>query len=561
MTNSNHSPNPVIATPLYRDPLFLTLLFAAFSVRLVWMWLGPEVMEGEGTSYTRMAENLLRGRGFESQYGGPQTMYTLLFSVLIAFSKLIFVDSDLAARMVGVTTGSALVIPVFCIGRTVWGRPAAIASGILIALNPLLIGYSVAVYTEMTYILFVLSGAYFGLRALELGTPRYPVLAGISFALAYLTRPEGVVFLGIAAGAVLVATWMRGVSWRKGVTHASLIMVVGVLVASPYVAYLYQQTGEVRLEGKNLINYTIIRRMETGIPYLEAAYGIDEQLDEVGPLLIPSRYAAFTPYKASAWEVLSRIPEHLKTNIGTFLQHILPSYELGSPILLLVVLGLFGSAWNRARLGGELYLMAIAGYSLFVLSLAHFILFRYTLPFYPFLILWAGKGLIELQGWALQSWANIGPKPLLPAAKERVTLGISTIVIALYVSFGTLGTRYESELRMGMAENLPVKEAGLWLKAHDPDPWKKVMDSYGGVPYYADKIYMAYPYADSAQAIRYLEKVNPDYFVLWSDMAHMRPFIGEWIAYGVPSSRASLIYDKSDGHGGTLKIWRWKPAS
>ena len=549
-------PSPVL--PLYRDHIFLIVLMAALSIRLIWMLVGPEVMEGEGTSYTRTAENLLRGRGFESQYGGPQTMYTLLFSLLIAVSKLIFIDSDIAARMVGVITGSALVIPVFCIARTVWGRPAAIASGVLIAVNPLLIGYSVAVYTEMTYILFVMSGAYFGLRALEFGSIRYPLLAGITFALAYLTRPEGIVFLGIAAGAVLVATWMRGVAWRKGISHATLLLVAGLLVASPYIAYLYKNTGEVRLEGKNLINYTIIRRMETGMPYLEAAYGIDAQLDEVGPLLVPRRYAAFTPYPASAREVLGRIPEHLKTNIGTFLQRVLPSYELGSPILLLlVVIGFFRSAWNRMRLEGELFLLAVAGYSLFVLSLAHFILFRYTLPFYPFLMLWAGNGLIELHGWTRQSLLNMTTAQTLV---KRVSASVVVMMIVLYVVFNFMGTRYESELLTGMEGNLPVKEAGLWLKANDPDPWKKVMDSYGGVPYYADKIYMAYPYANSTEALRYLEKVNPDYLVLWTDMTHMRPFVKDWLANGVPSLHASLVYRKADARGGEIAIWRWSAA-
>ncbi len=558
MTDTPPAPQPTDTLPLYRDRAFLIVLAVAFGVRLIWMLVGPEVMEGEGTSYTRTAENLLRGRGFESQYGGPQTMYTLLFSLLIAVSKLLFVDSDSAARMVGVIAGSALVIPVFCIARTLWSRPAALAGGVLIAINPLLIGYSVAVYSEMTYILFVLSGAYFGLRALELGSLRYPLLAGITFALAYVTRPEGIVFLGIAAGAVLVATWLRAVAWRKGLAHATLIMVVGALVAAPYIGYLYKHTGELRLEGKNLINYTIIRRMETGMPYLEAAYGIDAQLDEVGPLLIPQRYATYTPYSASALEVLGRIPAHLKTNIGTFLQKLLPSYELGAPILLLlVIIGFFRSTWNRARLGGELFLLAVAGYALFVLSLAHFVLFRYTLPFYPFLILWAGHGLVELHGWTRQSLANMA---LTQTVARRGAAGIAALMVALYVAFGFLGTRYESELLMGMDEHLPVKEAGVWLRANDPDPSKKIMDSYGGVPYYADKIYMAYPYADSAQALRYLDKVNPDYLVLWTGMAHMRPFIGEWIANGVPSARAQLVYRKADARGGEMAIWRWNTA-
>ncbi len=83
------------------------------------------------------------------------------------------------------------------------------------------------------------------------------------------------------------------------------------------------------------------------------------------------------------------------------------------------------------------------------------------------------------------------------------------------------------------------------------------MDSYGGVPFYADKIYMAYPYADSAQALRYFDKVKPDYLVLWTDMAHMRPFVKEWLLGGIPSPHASLIYRKADPAGGELAIWRW----
>src|SRR5205814_5354460 len=134
-----------------------------------------------------------------------------------------------------------------------------------------LIGFSVAVYTETPFMLFVMAGCYFALLALERLRSLDAALAGLFWGLAYLTRPEGIAYLLLTIVAIAIVTWIERrppiVALRASVIAAGIALVI----AAPYVFYLWQQTGSLRLEGKNLVNYTIIKRMEAGMSYNEAA--------------------------------------------------------------------------------------------------------------------------------------------------------------------------------------------------------------------------------------------------------------------------------------------------
>jgi 4-amino-4-deoxy-L-arabinose transferase-like glycosyltransferase len=378
-----------VATRSRIDWILVALVLTAFALRLIWLLIGPQVMENEGGSYTRVAENLLRGRGFESIYGAPETMYTLMLPLLTAAAKLMFGNSDVAARSVMLIAGTALVVPVYFLSRHLYGRTAGTIGGVLVAVSPLLIGFSVAVYTETPFMLFVMSGAYFALRTIEFAGTRYYALAGLFWGLAYLTRPEGIAYLLLTIIALWVAAWAARKPARLALRASIIVGGVGLLVAAPYVFYLWQQTGEVRLEGKNLVNYTIIKRMEAGMNYNEAAWGIDENLDETGPLLIPTRYAAQSPYPFRVADTLRSIVSHVTHNTSELFQNELASFALGAPVLWVwVIVGWFRRSWDRTRIRKELFVIALAGYLAMLLMLAHVIMFRYVVPLLPFLLVW-----------------------------------------------------------------------------------------------------------------------------------------------------------------------------
>jgi len=84
-----------------------------------------------------------------------------------------------------------------------------------------------------------------------------------------------------------------------------------------------------------------------------------------------------------------------------------------------------------------------------------------------------------------------------------------------------------------------------------------VMDAGLQVAYYAgaDLIYL--PYAESAVALRYIEKKKPDYIVLIGGSPGGLPYAAKWFEQGVPDARAIPVYDRGGVASERIKIFRW----
>ncbi len=543
-----------------RDRSWLVIFAFALALRLVWWAVGPVVIENEGGAYTTVAEHLLRGEGFASVYGVPDTMYTLMYPFLIAVATFFVGNSEIGMRLTSLLTGAATVLPIYFIALTLYGRTAAKIGALLAAVSPVLIGFSLAGYTETPYMLFVMSGTYFTLRAVELGQLRYPLLAGVFWGCAYLTRPEGIVFAALAIAAIVVSAWLQKKPWRKAASAALLVGVTTAVLASPYVLYLKAHTGEYRLEGKNIINYVIIQRMEAGMTYNEASWGIDDNLEEGGPLLTPIHFATHSPYPVTFSGLFGHLPQRIAHNASAFLQEFLPSFSYGGPVLLLcLVLGLFRHTWNATRLRGELVVGLIGGYVLGIMLMVHIIWFRYTLPFFPFLIVWAANGAQEFCTWCEHTLTGIFTAPSrLHAFFERWSWGVACVgLISVFAGLGFVGAKYNSDLTQGYGEYRILKEAGLWLRDYAPDTKKVVMDVSTQVAYYSGGYFGGLPNAESALALRYLEKKAPNFIVIWSGSLEKRPYLKAWFEQGIPSPHAELVHETRQGTDNRVAIYRW----
>ncbi len=95
---------------------------------------------------------------------------------------------------------TAMVLPISLLTRMLQGFTAAVLSGALIAIHPLLVVAAPSVLTEPTYLTLYFTGLYGAALAVETGGVRAGVLAGVAFGLAYLTRPEGIVLAAAAGG-------------------------------------------------------------------------------------------------------------------------------------------------------------------------------------------------------------------------------------------------------------------------------------------------------------------------------------------------------------------------
>jgi len=553
---------------------FLCLIvLLAFGLRLYFMVTHGAVIENEGAGYAQQAEELLNGNkvGKSAEGGwlhwkklgsaedGLDLVETWFYPFLIAGTTLVTRDSEIATRLVSVVAGTCLIFPMYFLALRMYGRCAAAVVAALVTVHPLLVSLSVAGYTEGLHLTLMMSGVYWAIRMLEPVSGRSWLFAGVLFGCAYLNRPEALVFPFFTALLVVIVTFFNQYSWRSATTSVARFLLVFFLVASPYVIFFWKQTGTIRFEGKNLVNYTIGRRILSGMSYAEASRGIDENLNAVGPLLDQNRFVTYSPYPRKLRNIAAYLFWMSRIRWRWLYFEIVPSFALGSALLwFLAGLGLFGAVWDRQRFFQELLFLGVFSYLLTVLLAAQANWIRYSFPLLPFLLVWSAQGIINLYSWAKNSAEII----LDGGAARAVVVGraVALIPVVLVVASSAFGVSYVGELQMGRPSHLPIKEAGLWLRAYQPGP-KNVFSSTV-LAYYADAYQLIFPYADSELALRYIHRMNPDFIVIEQPSSEAQmPYLAGWAKQGIPDSRAKLIYEAGTPQSGRVQIYSWSHRS
>src|SRR5690606_25734966 len=173
----------------------LTLIAIALRC-LMFAGRGDYVAFDEGW-YLLLARNLVAGEGY-SLAGLRHTVLSPLFPVLAGAASIITADIIWAGRAVAAICAGLLVLPCwFLLRRRAGVRTAWIGCLIIIAVPtlapftvPFWIDWDLWVGAEPVLHLFLYGGLALALRAYDSGKPWDWALAGLSFTLAYLARPE-----------------------------------------------------------------------------------------------------------------------------------------------------------------------------------------------------------------------------------------------------------------------------------------------------------------------------------------------------------------------------------
>jgi hypothetical protein len=134
----------------------------------------------------------------------------------------------------------------------------------LVAVHPYLVRFSGDTLREGLYYFLVATVVLLGYRAVFSSSARQMFLAGIICFLAYLTKPGAIGFL------LLISLWVVLYNfssirddWRKRLFMLASGFSVFILMAMPYLLYLYQETGGVALTGKLGSNLILVRAYNT----------------------------------------------------------------------------------------------------------------------------------------------------------------------------------------------------------------------------------------------------------------------------------------------------------
>jgi 4-amino-4-deoxy-L-arabinose transferase-like glycosyltransferase len=537
-------------------PLLLILLLA-FSLRLLSarFLMGP--IDSEGAEYARIAENLLSGNGYVGiAMPGKELMFPPLFPLLIAAVSLLTHEAEVAGRVISVTMGTMLVLPVYFIGLYLYNRRVASVAAMMTACHPLLVGFSATVFSETTYMVFVLSGAYWALRCLRLQTARALLLAGYFFGLAYLTRPEAALypFLTIFMFGVGAAVIDRR-QIRHVVLHSYPLLAAFLILASPYVAWLSAQSGQFRWEGKTPINLAIIGAQAAGKNIDEVMLGINPDLDDIGVWNM-SNLSLIKLYPVTETNVISAIcvkwPSNVFNAFTTIKRNSFGSIVLSS----LIVLGMFSKSWNRELTISQSYLVfVVIGVPFVIMMGAYFMDTRYVIIVLPVMLIWAAIGLMQLFRWAGSTMRFAGSSASL---STKIGMVVALTAGAMLFLISLRGVGQVGNLTMFDYKNQPVKQAGKWLKTLVPGP-KIVMDASTILAFEAGASYVPFPYAGSSLALKYIEKKKVDFIVFREAWLSTVPYIKDWLDNGIPDRRAQLIYS-TDTQRGRILIYKWNPA-
>lgn len=540
------------------DRFILWMLVLAAAIRLAIVLLRPLAIEGEGAEYAAIARNLLAGRGYVGTLeGGVQLLFPPLYPLLIAALAPFSGDFEDAGRLVSLISGTLLVAPITGIAFRLYGLRVARIAGLLTAIHPLFVTLSTAVFSEAPFLTLLMTAVYFGLRCVESPRPAAGVGAGMFAGLAYLTRPEALLYVPVLLGAMACSAVLLRHAWRATAKTAAAAAAAFLAVGSPYIVFLSLQTGSLRLEGKSMLNHVMAARMNSGMSYAEASYGLGPDLEIDGPVLNVNEFVRAHPQPPRPGEIVAVVLESAQRNIRPLYFKLL-SLTYGAPLaFLLVSLGLFARPWSRERLAREALLLGVVALIIFVLLAMNGLLYRYTFPILPLLLIWSSKGIDESAGWLCRTAAQLrtlAPRRLrVLRAAARLGFGAAVTAMAL------VGTRGVSEIGWPDPRQFAIRTAGLWLGQYQPGP-KRIFDLEPMIAFYAEGTLLTLPYADSATCLRYIESKTPDFIVLKDRNPAVRPFLAGWLRDGIPDPRAKLIYESGDTPGTRLRIYAWRRA-
>jgi 4-amino-4-deoxy-L-arabinose transferase-like glycosyltransferase len=531
----------------------------ALVLRLVWIHYWPLSIESEGVYYARIAENLLSGRGYVgAREAGKQLLYPPLYPGLIAFATAFVRNSELAGRIVSAVCGSLWIIPLMFITRSAFDETSGVIVGIMAAIGPPMIAISGTVQSEPVYLVFQATGIFFALQVWPNLSKWACYLAGISFGIAYLARPEAIIYVALTALFIFL-------SGRVGLRLRAVVRLALAfgLTILPYVTWLSIQTAGPRLEAKSVSNYVEARGWAEHLPPGQIFFAVDSQLNEVG-LSNQSDLAMIQQTKLSMRKVLWLAMHGASVNVKRLLSTILESRLFGGALFILLAgIGAISGTENRDLLARRGYLGASFIASAVPLFSLHDFHDRFVFPFLTILLPFAGSGVVHVYG-SLKAM-------LLTLVRGTHRHAWVCTALAAGMAAGLVGTYLgvEAHTMLHLDTDIRLQEQDITVRRGDSFIKNigqtirnfqvkdaLVMDATPAIGYYAGAADWPLPYCDSETALRYIEKKSPDFIVLQSGNAEVFPYVKDWLEKGIPDKRAQLVFQASRPGGEIAQVYR-----
>ncbi|MGC8825437.1 MAG: ArnT family glycosyltransferase [Anaerolineae bacterium] len=468
------------------------------------------VVWGDEPFYLWDGYNLASGRGYTFFNGRPDVYLTPLYPLVIASLYLILHNLELASRLCYILFGAALVLPIYGLAEEMYGRRTALIAAVLLAVYPALTAAELywGTMTEPLYFLTLYAGLYATLRALRYGGWKAHTAAGALFALAYLTRGEGIALIAAVGGALILIRLCERRLFSRQVWPRLLAMFgVFLALAFPYWLYLRLQTGRWMISGQAGMTYITCISLAYGdvAGFDQATWGLDPASGEVyffSPAM--ASFSMLDHIRSDPLAFARLVYHNARDFLGTlFTWRMFPIW-----LVPFLTLGLFGAPWDKQRAKGELVLLASITPALSFIFF--FVQERYIGSVLPLLIIWTAHGIDRWAGWAgetLAGWWGKGPAPGTWRTWLAGALAVLLAALSLWMMPRAAATTSLGSFRPAH------RAAGLWLAEHI-QPGDTVMSRYPAIAFHAGAAWVPTPNASIPDVLAYAYAHGADYFVL-----------------------------------------------
>ena len=534
-----------------RRALALVVLAAAL-VRLALLAL-PRLVRWDEPIYLWLGRSLWTGAGFTSPAGHAELHHAPLHPILLGASYVLTGDPELAGEVWYVLFGALLPLPVYGLARRLsraQGEPdgghgpllAAALAAVVPGLTSAVLFWGTLV--EPLFCLLAATAAWLaGLASdrADWGALKLHAAAGLAAGLAYLTRPEGVVWLA-ALAAWWVLAWVLDGGWRAPLRLRSLAALAAAaaafaLAAAPYVTYLHRHTGRWMLTGKVSITYEIGEAVEKGDPVL-----YDQVTGTVDPATGDTRWASSGQGGKGLLDRLREDPGAFFGRLGRNLLHVaqgsLTSPLYSAALLVPVAWAWLALPWSRRRLREEALLAAAA------LPVAAFLTFhvqqRFFAPALPSLLAWTGTCFWVFRGRLAAAWGG----------RRRLAAAALLLPLAGYLAWA-----HARVIERGVASlELGHEAAGRWLREHSP-PEARIMSRDLAISLYAERGYVGSPRLPWDPFLEFGRRRGATHLVIDEQEARrLRPWLAPLLAEPPPRppapARLAVVEEAPQGGGG-----------
>jgi hypothetical protein len=452
-----------------------------------------------------------------------------------------------AARLCSLAFAVLLFAALWGIGRRLAGAGPVLVGLLLLSISPLLSQLSIGVLAEPTYIGIVYAGLWLFWTQFRSPTVFKAAMLGAVFALAFLTRVEGLLFLGfiplLQAGALAAQGALR-TGLRTWATWTAAFVTLFVLVAAPQVLRVSSQMGEFALNGRQVWSAVVSLQDDRSIE--EKLRSLDYSPTEINLFYLQSNPEARRDL-GSGVEPARYLSRAMLSLDGIVHERV--GRMIGPLAFALFVFGVL-ALFRRGRRFEVGVILAFLGAALVGPLVQDPLLDRHLAVAVPVVLLLAGVGAVEL---ARQLTADPRSRHLVAAAVVAAVLGSWLVPLRQALRPPHDNWEYSPARIAGPVE--VIRQQHRSADGHRP----RVAIRRAYVAHFADAQPVILPFTDLDGLVAYLDAQMADFLYLEHKHVSEHPFLADF-QDDVPPERFELLYRASDEvWGDRVELYRFRP--